>query len=75
MKTTLILDDSVMEQLRRQAARAGHTMSEIVESALRRYLSEKEPAAELPPLPSFRCGGGLVDIANRDALYHAMEGR
>jgi hypothetical protein len=29
----------------------------------------------LPPLPSFDGGGALVDIADRDALYQAMEGR
>jgi hypothetical protein len=26
-------------------------------------------------LPTFHGGGTLVDIADRDALYHAMEGR
>jgi hypothetical protein len=29
----------------------------------------------LPPLPSFDGGGALVDIADREALYRAMEGR
>jgi hypothetical protein len=28
-----------------------------------------------PPLPTFRSGGMLVDVADRDALYQAMEGR
>lgn len=27
----------------------------------------------LPPLPSFDSGGTLVDLADRDALYAAME--
>ncbi len=35
MKTTLNIDDSVMERLKREAARQGRTMSELVESALR----------------------------------------
>ena len=50
-------------------------MSELVKTALR-YLfrSQKEPA-ELAPLPVFRSGGALVDVADRDALYQAMEGR
>jgi hypothetical protein len=35
MKSTLNLDDSVMARLRREAARTGRTMSELVETALR----------------------------------------
>jgi hypothetical protein len=50
-------------------------MSELVEIALRRLLQARPEPSELPPLPSFDSGGALVDIADRDALYHAMEGR
>jgi hypothetical protein len=50
-------------------------MSELVETALRNlFRSQKEPA-ELAPLPVFHSGGAFVDIADRDALYEAMEGR
>ncbi len=75
MKTTLTIDDTVMARLRRESARTGRTMSELVETALRRLLQSKSEAAELTPLPSFRSGGALVDIADREALYRAMEGR
>ena len=75
MKTTLVIDDSVMARLRRESARTGKTMSELVETALRRLLQARPDPAELPPLPSFRSGGALVDVADREALYHAMEGR
>jgi hypothetical protein len=30
---------------------------------------------DLPPLPSFKSGGALVEIADREKLYEAMEGR
>jgi hypothetical protein len=30
---------------------------------------------ELSPLPTSRSGGAFVDIADREALYQAMEGR
>ena len=33
MKTTLNIDDTVMAQLKREAARQGRTMSELVETA------------------------------------------
>jgi len=75
MKTTLNIDDSVMALLKREAARRKCTMSELVESALRLlFKSQKRPASQAP-LPTFKSGGPLVDIADRDALYQAMEGR
>ena len=77
MKTTLNIDDTVMNRLRREAARQGKTMSELVEAALRLLLQPggRKSKPKLRPLPRFRSGGHLVDIADRDALYDAMEGR
>ncbi|MEW6376311.1 MAG: ribbon-helix-helix protein, CopG family [Thermodesulfobacteriota bacterium] len=75
MKTTLNIDDSVMAHLKREAAKRGCTMSELVESALRLLLRSQKKSGNLPPLPTFKSGGPLIDIADRDALYQAMEGR
>ena len=75
MKTTLNIDDTVMASLRREAARSGRTMSELVETALRQLLRRRPGATELVPLPTFDSGGALVDISDRDALYRAMEER
>lgn len=75
MKTTLTIDDGVMARLRRESARTGRTMSELVEMALRQLLQARPDPVELQPLPSFESGGALVDLADRDALYRAMEGR
>ncbi len=75
MKTTLQIDDTVMAMLKREAARQGQTMSELVETALRNLLMARKKPAELAPLPTFHSGGTTVDIADRDALYQAMEGR
>ena len=75
MKTTLNVDDTVMAQLKREAARQGRTMSELVETALRNLFRAQKTPADLPPMPVFHSGGTLVDIADRDALYQAMEGR
>ncbi len=75
MKTTLNIDDSVMQRLREEAARRGTTMSALVEAGLRLVLAP-EVAAERddpPPLPTWNSGGFLVDISDRDALYRAME--
>ena len=77
MKTTLNIDDSVMQRLREEAARRGTTMSSLVEAGLRRVLAEPTPTApptpELPLLPTWNGGKELVDISNRDALYKVME--
>ena len=75
MKTTLNIDDTVMAELKREAARQGRTMSELVETALRGLFQSRKKPKALPPLPTFDSGGALVDIADRDALYQAMEGR
>jgi hypothetical protein len=76
MKTTLNIDDAVMARLRREAARRQCTLSELVETALRLLLQQgRQPPGALPPLPAFDSGGQLVDIADREALYQAMEGR
>ncbi len=74
MKTTLTIDDRI-RRLKREAARRGCTMPELVEAALRLLLRPARRRADLPPLPSFRSGRALVDVADRDSLYQAMEGR
>ncbi len=75
MKTTLNIDDTIMARLREEAARKGRTMSELVKTALRMYFSPQENSKELPPLPTFRSGGAMIEVADREALYQAMEGR
>jgi hypothetical protein len=75
MKTTLNIDDTVMAELKREAARQGRTMSELVETALRLLLRSQRKRGRIPALPTFRSAGTLVDIADRDPLYQAMEGR
>jgi hypothetical protein len=72
MKTTLNIDDTVMAQLKREAARQGRTMSELVETALRTLFRAQKQPAKLPPLPTFH-SEMLVDVADRNALYRAME--
>ncbi|MBM3514103.1 MAG: ribbon-helix-helix protein, CopG family [Alphaproteobacteria bacterium] len=73
MKTTLRIDDTVMARLKREAARRGVTMSEIVESSLRTALwSRPGDQPPLPTLPTFDCGVPLVDAADRQALYEIV---
>ena len=75
MKTTLNIDDTVMTQLKQEAARQGRTMSELVEMALRILLQSQKRPTSLPTLPTFKSGGAFVDVADREALFRAMEER
>jgi hypothetical protein len=50
-------------------------MSELVETALRLLFRPRNDERERRKLPSFKSGGHLVEIADRDALYQSMEGR
>jgi plasmid stability protein len=72
MKTTLNIENGVMRDLKMRAAREGRTMSELVETALRRLLDEHPVEKDLPPLPVM-VARELVDVSDRDALYRAME--
>jgi hypothetical protein len=74
MKTTLVIEDGVMRDLKARAAREGRTLSELVETALRRLLDERPEERDLPPLPVMKARE-LVDVSDRDALYGAMEDR
>lgn len=77
VKTTLEIDDSILEHLQEEAPRRGTTMSALVEAGLRYVLAKhppaNDPAGDLPPLPSWDSGGHLVDIDNREELYRVME--
>ena len=77
MKTTLNIDDTLMRELREEAARRGTTMSALVEAGLRRILEECAPNSTvrepLPPLPTWHGGQMLVDVSKRDDLYRVME--
>ena len=77
MKTTLNIDDHVMQQLRQEAARRRTTMSELVEAGLRRILTDASAGdngeTARPVLPTWRGGGTLVNLSNRAELYSAME--
>ena len=75
MKTTLIIPDDLMRDLKKQAAEAGRTLSDLVADTLRRGMTEPKPPRRLKKLPSFDCGEIRVNIADRDQLFRIMEGR
>lgn len=64
-----------MGQLKRERPSKSRTVSQLVKTVLHLFLRPRRHREELPALPTFRSGGSLVEIADRDALYQVMEGR
>ncbi len=77
MKTTFNINDTLMQQLRVEAARRGVTMTQIVESGIRHMVANGEDAPEfkkkLRPLPTWNSGGMLVDVSNREEMYRIFD--
>jgi hypothetical protein len=78
MRTTLDLDDRVLSAAKRRAAEKGTTLTAFVEEALAAALLPAQKGAERYRLEWQTIRGRLlpgVDIADRDSLFDAMEGR
>jgi len=80
MRTTVRLDDSLLEQARREATRRGETLTSLIERGLRLVLAR--PERRLPrgrvEIPVCREGGGTlpgVDLDDSAALLDIAEGR
>jgi len=73
MKTTLLIPDPLFRRLKRRAMESGDTLSDLVAELLRKGLAENPRPRRLPPLPTFDMGKARVDVADRKALYEAME--
>ena len=75
MRTTLDIEDVILQRARGRAAREGTTLTDVVERALRLFLTRRPAAA--PPLSArwVVVDGAWppdVDIADRDRLYDAL---
>ena len=78
MRTTLDIEDAVLERARKRAASEQTTLTDIVERALRHFLTR--PAATPSPLAKrwVVVRGERppdVDVADRDRLYDAFGDR
>ena len=75
-RTTLILHDRRLAELKRLAADRGQTISAVVDEfladGLRRAATPKRRAMSLP---SWDMGEPAVNVADRDQLWNLMEGR
>jgi hypothetical protein len=74
MKITLTIPEHIARELELRAARRGIRFSTVLTDTLQRGLAQPDDTPAFVPLPVKNMGPPLVDIADRDALYRAMEG-
>lgn len=78
MRTTLIIDDHLMQRVKLRALQSGQTLTRTIEAALRAAVEDQprnQPAFRLRWRPVRGRVLPGVDIADRDLLYERMEGR
>jgi Bacterial antitoxin of type II TA system, VapB len=81
MRTTIRLDDALLEQARREAARRHETLTSLIEQGLRLALAQSRSPHERRrrvALPVCRTGGGVlpgVDLNDSASLLDVMENR
>jgi hypothetical protein len=73
MRTTITLDDGLLEDLKRRAAEGGSTLSRLIEDSLRRMMqadADATPAQEPFRLVTFGQGGDFspYDVDKTSAL-------
>jgi hypothetical protein len=73
-RTTLILHDRRLSDLKRLAAERGQTISAVVDEFLSDGLRRAcAPKKRTPALPVFEMGEPRVNVADRDQLWDLME--
>ena len=68
MRTTVRLDDALLERAKREAARRGMTLTALIEQGLRLAMRQplRPPASERVSLPECHAGGGVAAGVNLD---------
>lgn len=77
MRTTVRLDDHLLREAKQFAARAGRTLTAVIEDALREALNRSQKRPKRPPvkLPTFR-GKGVrprVELDDTASLLELMD--
>lgn len=80
MRTTVRLDDALLEQAKREASRRGETLTSLIEQGLRLVIAHSRSSQKRRRviLPVSRAKGGVfpgVDLADNSALLDIMEAR
>ena len=78
MRTTINLPDTLAADAKARAAAEGRTFTSLVAEGLRSVLASRRPPSNAQPVPLPAFGDPndrlLVDLADRDAVWAALEG-
>jgi len=75
MRTTLAIDDHLLDAAKQRARERGKTLGQVVEDALRLELARPE-AVKGPPIPVSRRGGGFrpgIDLTSNRSMREALD--
>jgi plasmid stability protein len=76
MRTTIRLDDPLLREAKARAARAGRSLNDFIQDAVRAAVLAPETTLEAPALPVLRGGRGLrpgVNLDSGSALLELMD--
>ncbi|MHA6694112.1 hypothetical protein [Homoserinimonas sp. A520] len=76
MRTTLSIDEALLERAKKRAAERGQTLGQYVEDAVRRDLVAPPQEKAAPALPTFTRGTGMrpgLDPSSNRALFDALD--
>ncbi len=76
-RTTLLLDEQRLIELKRLAAERRQTLSSLIDEFLRQGLERavRPRSRKRVRLPVFNMGEPRVNISDRDQLYEVLDGR
>lgn len=75
MRTTVNIDDGLLETVKRRAQERRTTLGDVLEQALRDYVMRPDPdPSKAPELPVFRAGGLRpgIDPTSNASLFEAV---
>ena len=75
MRTTLDIDDPILKKLKAIQARDGRSLGQLVSDLLAQALSTSEVREAAPRYFAWTASTGplLVDLADKDAVYEALD--
>lgn len=76
MRTTIAVDDHLLDAAKARARESGLTLGQLVERSLQRELASRDSASTGPEIPVFRGRGGPrpgVDLTSNRALLEIMD--
>ena len=75
MRTTVDIDDPVLKDLKKLQKREGKSLGRLISDLLAQAIGERKSAKTpaRPPQWIAKAMGARIDLADREALYAAME--